>query len=155
MQNRIKIAASKGCDAVDLDNMDGYNNQIGGGVIPALTQADSIAYMDTLSTAASAAGVAIGLKNSLEILQNVSSLVQFAVNEECVDYSECGTYSDFVNSGKPVFHIEYTSSSKGFSNDCLLSESYGSLISTVIKRVNLDSWVKYCDGSTYRTSVLT
>jgi len=51
-----------------------------------------------------------GLKNTEELLPDVTSSVQFAVNEECAstaDSDGCIPYVNFLKSGKPVFHIEY------------------------------------------------
>ena len=33
--------------------------------------------------------------------------MQWAVNEQCVQYGECDTCQQSVGAGKPVFHIEY------------------------------------------------
>ena len=33
----------------------------------------------------------------------------FAVNEQCHQYQECGRYRDFIAAGKPVFNAEYAS----------------------------------------------
>ena len=49
----------------------------------------------------------IGLKNSVEILDNVSSIIDFAVNEECVKFQECDAYAKFLATGAPVINIEY------------------------------------------------
>jgi hypothetical protein len=54
--------------------------------------------------------MAIGLKNAEELLPQVQSMVQFAVNEECASMSNsdgCDPYLPFLDAGKPVFHIEY------------------------------------------------
>jgi hypothetical protein len=48
-----------------------------------------------------------GLKNADAILSAVQGDVQFAVNEGCQAAGDCSIYNAFINSGKPVFHIEY------------------------------------------------
>lgn len=52
-------------------------------------------------------GLEIGLKNDSEQIAELGPLVDFAVNEQCVQYGECGDYSEFLASGKPVFNVEY------------------------------------------------
>jgi len=113
MAGRIQQAAEKGCDAIDPDNMDGYSNQNGGGFNPPLTQEDSIAFLQKLSSAASSAGLLIGLKNAQEIVPQVGDLVQFAVNEECSASGDCSVYEPWLSAGKPIFHIEYPNGGGG------------------------------------------
>jgi len=113
MQKRIKMAYDKGCDAIDPDNVDPFNDDFerGGGFTPPLTEADSINYLYNISVEANYYGIAMGMKNAESILANVSSFIQFAVNEECTTYSTdedgCWMYEPFLKSGKPVFHFEY------------------------------------------------
>jgi len=113
MQNRIKMAYDKGCDALDPDNVDPFNDDFerGGGFTPPLTEWDSISYLYNISMAARYYGMSMGMKNAESILANVSYFINFAVNEECTTYSTdddgCWMYEDFLKSGKPVFHFEY------------------------------------------------
>jgi hypothetical protein len=124
---------------------DGYSNQNGGGF--SLTQEDSIAFMRKMAGEAAKYGMAIGLKNALDIIPGVTDIVQFAVNEQCAPNSECGTYDSFIGSGKPVFHIEYGDSSS-LSSFC----ANGAQFSTVVKHMALDYWALYCDGSSVGNS---
>jgi hypothetical protein len=90
--------------------------------------------------------MSIGIKNAMDILDSVQNDVQFAVNEECIANSECDVYNDFIRSGKPVYHIEYGSAYQA-SRFC--SNSY---LNTVVKNMDLDGWVHYCDGSEWTTA---
>jgi len=143
---RIQMAAQNGCDAIDPDNMDGYSNQNGGGFSPALSQDDSVIFMQKMASEAAKSGMAIGLKNAQDILPSVKDIVQFAVNEQCVADSECGTYDSFMASGKPVFHIEYGDASS-LSSFCLQGSSDSAQFSTIVKHLALDFWALYCDGT--------
>ncbi|KAH7041380.1 glycoside hydrolase superfamily, partial [Microdochium trichocladiopsis] len=164
MAQRIKMAADVGCDAIDPDNVDVYNNQNGGGFKPALTQADSINYIRFLATEAKKYDMAMGLKNAIEIVPSVIDWVQFAVNEECTAYKgDCETLGMFVDGGKPVFHIEYPDEdkyyegpTKGFpasvrAQHCAAAGEPG--FSTIIATYDLSGWVQWCDaaGSIYVT----
>jgi hypothetical protein len=113
-------------------------------------------------------GLSTGLKNAQEILSQVLSDIQFAVNEECVASEgdgACTEYNSLLSAGKPVLHIEYvdkTSSGSATSSNlpqdqinslCLQGSSLGNKLSTVIKNMNLNGWVTYCDGSIATTAM--
>lgn len=104
LEARMDACASKGFDAIDPDNVDGWANQTGF----ALTQQHSIALVQAMARAAHARGLAMGLKNAVEIIPQVANDVDFGVNEECVQLGECGAYLQLLNQGKAVFHVEYT-----------------------------------------------
>lgn len=103
MLARFDLAVSKGCDAVDPDNVDGYRNASG---FP-LTGAHQLAYNRFLAVEAHRRGLAIGLKNDLDQIPSLVGLYDFAVNEECFLYDECDRLKPFIDAGKPVFQIEY------------------------------------------------
>lgn len=151
MAARIQLAASKGCDAVDPDNVDGFQNTNGIG----LTQADAIDYIRFLASTAAQLGLSMGLKNAGDLIPAVADVTHFAVNEECSTYEECAIYAPFVAAGKPVLRIEYPESAPDVTDDDRRSicEAQGAEtgFSTVLKSWDLDGWVMYCDGSTANT----
>jgi hypothetical protein len=158
MRARIKLACDKGCDAIDPDNVDGFQNDNG----LELTRQDSIDFVRFLSEeASSACNMSTGLKNAAKIIPDVLDVVHFSVNEQCVEYKECETFAPFINDNKPVFHIEYPSGApdniqaSATENICSQQgDAAGSeRFSTVIKKLNLDGWVEYCDGKTFRTQL--
>jgi hypothetical protein len=106
MSRRLDLAVQKGCTGVDPDNVDGYTNRTGF----ALTGADQLDYNRFLAAAAHDRGLAAGLKNDVEQVADLVANFEFAVNEECVVYSECDLLLPFIRAGKPVFHIEYDAS---------------------------------------------
>jgi hypothetical protein len=171
MQRRIDLAAQKGCDAIDPDNVDGYSN----GNSFSLSQSDSIAYVRKLANYAHSLGLSVGLKNAQEILPSVADVVQFAVNEECaLSSGDCEPYTQLTDAGKPVFHVEYASSytikdgkaiissdsAMGLDSDslkrklCLKGTEFSSTFSTTIKILSLDGWVLYCDDSWSNTTTV-
>ncbi|KAJ5485440.1 hypothetical protein N7539_005428 [Penicillium diatomitis] len=113
MQTRLDLAKQKGCDGVDPDNIDAYGNENGLG----LTEADSILYLNWLSSEAHSRGMSIGLKNGGDIISSVIEKMQWSVNEQCAQYDECDTYAVFTQVGKPVFHIEYVDEMDGGKAD--------------------------------------
>lgn len=131
MTKRLDLAVTKGCDGVDPDNIDGYENNSGLN----LTENDAISYLQFLADEAHSRNLSIGLKNGGAIVSSVIDFLQWEINEQCLQYNECDLFTPFTDSGKPVFHIEYNLS----SNICDVPE-----FSTVYKNLNLDDFVEYC-----------
>ena len=110
MSARMDLAKSKGCDGVDVDNMDGYTNNTG---FP-LTYANQITYNKYIADAAHARGLGIGLKNDLDQIKDLVSVYDWQINEECFDYNECDLLAPFIAAGKPVHNIEYNLTTSQF-----------------------------------------
>lgn len=143
MKARLDLAVKKGCDGVDPDNVDAYSNGSGFDMTPT----DAVDYVTFLANAAHARGLSIGLKNAAEIVTDVLSLVQWAVNEQCEEYSECDAFQDFIGAGKSVFHIEYLPSAPAVSQamrNTICEGENPAGFSTVIKKENLDDWAMAC-----------
>ncbi|KIV88033.1 hypothetical protein PV10_09207 [Exophiala mesophila] len=148
MTRRLDLAVEKHCDGVDPDNVDAYDNDNG----LQLTEADSIDYMSFLSEEAHQRGLAIGLKDAGAIIPSVINQTEWSVNEQCLQYDECDTYSLFILQEKPVFHVEYPKG-QDVSNNEDVSESRKKEIcdapstegfSTIMKNIDLDAWTEAC-----------
>lgn len=113
-----------------------------------MSELDSINFMRWLTVQAHARKLAIGLKNSAKILPNVLPAVQFIVQEQCVQFSECTKYTPAIAVGKPVFHIEYPSEVRSEMAEQFCSNKGPAIgasnFSTIIKRFNLDGWMQNC-----------
>ncbi len=103
MAARMDLAAQKGCDGIDPDNVDGYTQATGF----ALTAEDQLAYNTFLADEAHKRGLAVGLKNDLGQVAALVDRFDFSINEECHAYNECDYLMPFIERGKPVFNIEY------------------------------------------------
>lgn len=103
MLTRLDLAVAKGCDGVEPDNLDGYLVASG---FP-LTEDILTEYIRFLAQEAHQRGLSIGLKNAVELVDALVSEVDWALNEECVQYNECDMLQPFLDAGKPVFHVEY------------------------------------------------
>lgn len=103
MKSRLDLARDRGCDGVEPDNMDAYTNKPG---FP-LTYATQLDYNRFLAREARARGLRVGLKNDVDQLADLAPDFDFAVNEQCHQYKECGGYSAFTGANKPVFSAEY------------------------------------------------
>jgi hypothetical protein len=93
--------ARRGFQAVEPDNLDSYERSGG-----RLTASDNAAFATLLARRAHAAGLAIGQKNTTDLLPRHASIgFDFAVTEECARYAECAGYAA-AYPGR-VFDIEY------------------------------------------------
>lgn len=135
MRARMAQAAKKGCDGVDPDNVDGYSNNTG---FP-LSYNDQLAYNVALAEAAHELGLAIGLKNDVDQIKDLENYFDFAVNEECFQYSECNTLKPFVDAGKAVFGIEYNLANSSFCPQANVMN-----FDFLKKNLSLDSWRESC-----------
>jgi len=135
MTSRLDLAAAKGCDGVDPDNVNAYTQDSG---FP-LTAEDQLAYNRWIAEEAHARGLAVGLKNDLEQIPALVDAFDFAVNEECFQYTECDLVLPFIQQGKPVFSIEYEGAPEEF---CPQTEQMG--LQTVYKNLELDAFQVNC-----------
>ena len=138
--SRLDMAKSKGCNAVDPDNIDPYDNDNG----LDLTQDDAVDYVKFLADAAHQRGMAMGLRNGADIIDQVLDSVQFSVNEQSVQYKECDDYRPFVDANKPVFHIEYPDQMDASAVEIICKDQSTRGFSTIIKHMNLDAFSIDC-----------
>jgi hypothetical protein len=103
MEARLDLCKAMGFDAVEPDNLDGYQNSSG---FP-LTAADQLAYNRFLADAAHSRGLSIGLKNDLDQAAELLASFDWALDEQCFQYSECDKLAPFTTAGKAVFEVEY------------------------------------------------
>jgi len=104
MEARVQKCRQAGFDGVEWDNVDGYSNRTG---LP-LTYADQLNYNAALANLAHGYGLTVALKNDVEQLADLAPYFDYAVNEQCQQYNECGGYTTwFMNAGKAVFQVEY------------------------------------------------
>ncbi len=136
MRNRIAICKSKGFDAVEFDNVDGYTNKSG---FP-LNYNDQLKYNIYLANLAHSAGLLVGLKNDTDQVKDLWPYFDFAVNEQCFQYGECNSLMPFIAANRPVFNVEYKLSSAQF---CLAAKNMK--FSSIKKKIDLDNSVTFCD----------
>jgi hypothetical protein len=132
---RMDMCKSKGFDAIEPDNIDGYTNDTGF----SLTAQDQIAYNTYLANAAHQRGLSIGLKNDLDQVQALLSKFDWALNEQCFEYQECDKLVPFVQAGKAVFNVEYNLDTSQF---CPQANSMN--FNSMKKNLQLDSYRAAC-----------
>ena len=107
MRDRIADCKAKGFDAVEPDEIDGYENESG---FP-LTYQDQLAYNRAIATWAHEAGLSVGQKGNLEQTADLVDWFDWTLNEECGRYDECSTggggLQQYSDAGKAVWIAEY------------------------------------------------
>jgi len=115
MTPRFTKAVSYGCDVIEPDNTDCFDNsdcysafghKDGTPLIPY-----QIAFNNWLAQIAHSKGLKIALKNTLGLIDQIGDNFDCAVNEQCQTYQECDGYSNYVAANKAVFQVEYKAKS--------------------------------------------
>jgi hypothetical protein len=145
MAGRLELAVTKQCDRVVSDNVDGYQNDPGFPV----TAADQLEFNRFLATAAHSRGLAVGLKNDLDQIAKLVGDFDFAVNEQCHEFSECDQLQPFIAAGKPVFNAEYEASfvnDTGGARTTMCAASLAQGLRSLVLPVDLDDRFRHsCD----------
>ncbi|MFF3304193.1 endo alpha-1,4 polygalactosaminidase [Streptomyces sp. NPDC002908] len=137
----IDGCAESGFQAVEPDNLDSFERSEG-----KLTQSHNAAFATELAERAHDEGLAIGQKNTTDLLGRHDAIgFDFAVTEECAQFDECDAYADAYDDR--VFAIEYEGEGDvGFEESCA---GWGDRISLVLR--DLDVLPAGEKGYVYRT----
>ena len=131
LEARLDLAHSKGCTGVEPDNVDGYQNNTG---FP-LVADDQLAFNTWLAAQAHQRGLSVGLKNDLDQIQELEPLFDWALDEQCYQYSECDLLQPFIDAGKAVFGVEYS------GNELVFCPYFNALDYSWLKKdLNLNAW---------------
>jgi len=146
MVKRMQMCKSKGFDATDADNIDGYENSTG---FP-LTGAEQLTYDEYLPQQAHLLGLAAAQKNDPDQVAQMVNFFDFQVAEECYSYQECAQYSPYRQQGKLVVDIEYTNDGKASVSAATFASSVcpqdkGTLgFVPILTDLNLDAMPSFC-----------
>jgi hypothetical protein len=135
MRKRFDLCKSKGFDAVEADNVDGYSNASG---FP-LSADDQLRYNRFLAAEAHARGLSIALKNDFDQVAQLQPDFDFAISEQCYEYDECDALKPFVAAGKPVFEVEY-----GVDPSSYCTQANAAGFMAMAKKMSLDAWRQSC-----------
>jgi endo-alpha-1,4-polygalactosaminidase (GH114 family) len=103
MLDRLDQAKSKGCDGVEPDNVDAYDNDSGFD----LTDEDQLGYNRRLANEAHERGLAVALKNDGDQTTDLVAYFDLSLNEQCHENDECDALAPFTAAEKPIFNAEY------------------------------------------------
>lgn len=113
LRARTDRVATTGFDGIEYDIVDTYANgaRYTGVHVSAETQLE---YNLALAQMAHEDGLSVALKNDGGQIPDLLASFDYAINEQCFQYDECGAAGDptsgwraFIDAGKPVFEAEY------------------------------------------------
>lgn len=105
MEARIKDCKAKGFDAVEPDESEVWDNKPG---FP-ISMAENHAYTKMIADLVHSYGMSVGLKGNNAEAALLEPYHDWALTEQCFEYSECSNFVDsFIKNGKAVFNIEYS-----------------------------------------------
>lgn len=138
MRARLDLCKQKGFDAVEVDNLDGYDNDSG---FP-LTAVDQLRFNRWLAAEAHQRGLSIGLKNDPDQAAELEPYFDWALTEDCLTEDWCGQMLPFIKAGKAVFAAEYSHSGVSFEEACRQAQTLR--FSVILKNRILDGYRKIC-----------
>jgi hypothetical protein len=103
MRARFQICRRKGFDAVEADNIDGFENDSGFRI----TAHDQLVFDRWLARAAHRSGLAAFQKNDPEQARSLEPYFDGVLDEQCNQYQECSRFQVYLTAGKPVINAEY------------------------------------------------
>jgi hypothetical protein len=134
MAARFEMCRQKGFDAIEPDNIDGYENHTGFNI----SAQDQLNYDAWIAKEAHSVGLAVFQKNDPEQAAQLEPDFDGVLDEQCNEYSECSSFQPYLRAGKPVLNAEYNLPASQF---CPADNRAG--IMGALYNVNLD-------GSTYQ-----
>eukprot|EP00122_Pirum_gemmata_P019741 Pgem_evm1s18471 len=122
MTKRWEMAKAKGCDAIEADNVDCYQNKCVSGYTEDELKPYQLAYNKWQSELSHNMSMSIGLKNTLDLVNDLVDYYDFAINEECIYYTECEKLEPFVKADKAIFNAEYSGSETSICDSDYISK---------------------------------
>jgi len=139
LRARFDLCREKGFDAIEPDNIDGFNNDTGF----TLTAEDQLHFNIWLAGEAHTRRLSIGLKNDSEQTADLIHYFDWALSEDCFDQDWCEDFLPFIAAGKAVFAAEYTDTGISLEDFCSQAEEMG--FSAILKNRELDSFRQTCE----------
>jgi hypothetical protein len=103
MSARFRICARKHFDAVEPDNIDGYENDTGFHI----TAREQLRYDEWVANEVHSLGLAVLQKNDPEQARALEPYFDGVLDEQCNQYQECSSFKPYLTVGKPVLNAEY------------------------------------------------
>lgn len=136
MQARIRLAAERGFDGVEFDNVDLHEQDTGFDLLAT----DNLAWCRMLANEAHRQGLFAILKNNPGQVPGLVDYFDLALVEQCHETGECERFQEFVQAGKPVLSAEYADNEAAAQARgtliCPVSEALG--LNTLILPLELD-----------------
>jgi endo-alpha-1,4-polygalactosaminidase (GH114 family) len=139
--SRFTMIQQKGFDAIEPDNLDGYENETGF----AISITDTKALCTYIIDLAHSMDLGIGQKNVAELTDDFSGSFDWALTEDAFDQGWQDDMLPYINKNKPVFVTEYTdkmTQTNFQSTVCPAAKT--KKFSAVLKKRDLDKWSYFC-----------
>ncbi|MCA9387810.1 MAG: endo alpha-1,4 polygalactosaminidase [Candidatus Andersenbacteria bacterium] len=136
IEDRLDLAVTKACDAIEFDNVDAFEQSTGF----VISEEDQLQYNRWLARETHVRGLGVGLKNNLSQVPELVSDFDFAVNEQCFEYEECYVLQLFIQQDKAVLGVEYNLDSSEFCE-----EAQEQRLSWLRMSLELDGGREACD----------
>ncbi len=137
MAARLALASQRGCDAVELSNLQGDRESTG---FP-LTLSDELEYARFLIAQGHALGLSLGLSSNDELVSQLSSELEWGLVQGCLADQTCAAWQPFIAAGKAVFEVEFGAQADA-TTLCPQAKSLG--FSLAIKHTSLDAFRVGC-----------
>jgi hypothetical protein len=110
MAARFQMCEDKGFDAVEPDNIDGFENNTGFPITPA----EQLTYDEWIAGEVHSLGMAVFQKNDGKQTDQLEPRFDGALDEQCNQFHECASFEPYLAAGKPVLNAEYNLSTESF-----------------------------------------
>ncbi len=121
MEARFDVCQEKGFDAIEPDNQDVFEADSGF----ALSEEDGLEYARWLAEQAHRRGLGIVQKNTSSLTEELVSLYQGVLTEDCFADGWCDDVLAYVDADKPVLMAEYTDTDLDLEDACAYAEDQG------------------------------
>jgi hypothetical protein len=103
MLARLEMCDRKRFDAIEPDNIDGFENDTGFSI----SAREQLAYDMWIAGEAHRLGLAVFEKNDPEQARQLEPHFDGVLDEQCNQYHECSSFAVYLRAGKPVLDAEY------------------------------------------------
>ncbi len=138
LEKRFDLAKSKGCDAIEPDNIDGYQNDTG---FP-LSYADQLTFNRWIADRTHERGMSVGLKNDPDQVADLLASFDWALTEDCHVDGWCDQMDPFIAQGKAVFQVEYSDTGVSLNEFCPKAKE--NQFFAILKNRDLDAFREAC-----------
>lgn len=138
---RYDTCKKKGFDAIDPDNLDGYQNRTG---FP-LSAQEQLTYDTWVATAAHARGLGVDQKGDNNQIKDLVKYFDFAVDEQCFVQGWCRQLTAYTANNREAVDVEYTdqlNQTRFLNKTCPSDAKYNA--TPILKRLGLTAWIVTC-----------
>jgi hypothetical protein len=139
MAARMQLCKKKGFDAVDPDNLDGYENNTGF----KLTYAEQLTYDTWVAAEAHSVGLTAAQKGDNDMVGDLNKVFDYAVVEQCWTQGWCDQFQVYTARNALVVDVEYGLPERTFTQKaCPATAKFRE--NAILKHLSLNAWIVTC-----------